>query len=75
MIPNFNEYLGASYWAYRKDGYVAIIRLTTDGWYGGVSHADDKTVPLHGPYRFKRTAKKKALEQLTLVIAENSENE
>jgi hypothetical protein len=70
MLPSFNEYLGDGYWVCRTYKYVAVIRRATDGWYGGACRASNKSVPLHGPYRFKRTAKKKAMEQLTLVSNE-----
>ena len=62
--PRFNEYFGDGYWLSRDGDYTAIIKMSSDGWYGGSTHREATSVPLHGPYRLKRTAEKKALEQL-----------
>ena len=62
--PRFNEYVVGGYWVSRDGDYTAVIKVSAEGWYGGSTHTDDTSVPLHGPYRLKRTAKRKALEQL-----------
>jgi hypothetical protein len=59
--------LGAAYWTHRKGKDMAIIRRTKDGWFGGAIPAGEHPIPLHGPYFFKRTAKKTALKYLALI--------
>lgn len=72
-MHSFNEYQGGGYWIHQDEEYRAIIKITGEGWYAGACTNVERTVPLHGPYRFRRTAKKKALEQLALVRADDND--
>ncbi len=73
MMPKFDQYIEGGYWVHREDptmglsSLVAIIKLSRDGWYGGACEGIRLPVPLDGPYARKRSAKKKALEQLALL--------
>jgi hypothetical protein len=66
-VRSFDEYFGGGYWAYIDGEYRAVVKITGEGWYGGACTNAERTVPLHGPYRFRRTAKKVALAQLALI--------
>lgn len=74
--PKFDQYIEGDYWVHREDpamglsSLVAIIKRSRDGWYGGACEGVRLSVPLYGPYLKKRTAKKKALEQLALLHEE-----
>ena len=70
-MKSFNEYFGGGYWGRIDGGYRAIIKITREGWYGGACTNAERSVPLHGPYAFKRTAKKRALAQLALIRTED----
>ena len=70
--PKFDEYLQGGYWQYRDCKYAAIIKVSFEGWYGGAQEIGETSVPLHGPYHFKRNAKKKALAQLALIREEET---
>jgi hypothetical protein len=70
-MKSFNEYLGAGYWTYVDGEYRAVIKISHNGWYGGACTNVERSVPLHGPYFFKRTAKKVALKYLALISAED----
>ena len=67
IVKHFNEYLGGGYWIYTEGKYRAIIKITREGWYGGACTNVERSVPLHGPYAFKRTARKVALKYLSLI--------
>lgn len=70
MLPSFNEYMGAGYYVHYDNKYNAIIRKTNKKhrrWYGGACLHEEKSVPLFGPYYFKRTAKKVALLHLNAL--------
>ena len=58
---------GGGYYVRESGEFFAIIRKSGTGWYGGAAHNSDSSSPLHGPYRLKRTAKKKAIQQLCLI--------
>lgn len=68
----FNEYVEGGYWIHRYKGYRAIIKVAADGWYGGACTEAERTVPLHGPFRFKFTAKRIAMEKLGKIYDEEN---
>ena len=72
-MRSFNVYLGGGYWIHEDGKYRAIIKITREGWYGGACTNAERTIPLHGPYAFRRTAKKVALEYLALIREEDDE--
>jgi hypothetical protein len=77
--PKFNEDHGGGYWIYRESpsygisSHMAVIKKSGNLWFGGATESGATSVPLHGPYRLKRTAKKKALKCLALIREEDDE--
>lgn len=71
--PEFEGPDSGGYWVYSDDptfglsSLRALIKITGEGWYAGAAEDGQSTVPLYGPYRLRRTAKRKALEQLALL--------
>lgn len=72
-MRSFDHFLGNGYWIYEDGKYRAIIKKSGNQWYGGACTNVERSVPLHGPYRFRRTAKKVALEYLALIREEDDE--
>jgi hypothetical protein len=70
-MRSFNDYLGGGYWAHIDGSYRAIIKKSGRHWYGGACTNEQRSVPLHGPYRLRRTAKKIALEYLSMIREED----
>lgn len=73
MMRSFDEYIGGGFWIHVDGAHRAIIKTSTEGWYGGACTNTERSVPLHGPYRFARTAKKRALEKLDLLLSKDGE--
>ena len=74
-MVKFSEYVGGGYWVRHEGQYEAVIKIAYDGWYGGATEYGATSVPLHGPYRLKRTAKKKAVSQLVALISEDEQRD
>ena len=66
-MKQFNSYFGEGYWAHIDGFNRAFIKKSGKQWYGGACSNANRSVPLHGPYRLKRTAKKIALRQLSII--------